>query len=161
MDQTPARRRVPFASIPVNHPEKETEMTMRRFLYVFILVLLGSVWLPLASAQATTSPTPGTPVIATLDGGTVLAKQGSVNGAWTTEWSGATAPGGIGAAVVSVASDPTNGPLIALADNGGNVWAKEGSLSGAWTEVWNGSPLPRLPGRCLSRVIRRMVPSSL
>ncbi len=56
-----------------------------------------------------------------------MAKQGSVNGAWTTEWA-------TGASKIAVASDPTNGPLIAVF-NGSSVYAKEGSMTGAtWTE---------------------------
>ncbi|MGD0895930.1 MAG: hypothetical protein ABSA08_07995 [Acidimicrobiales bacterium] len=96
-------------------------MNIRRLLYVFALVLLGSVWLPLTSAQADAVGGP-------------LAKQGSLTGAWSTEWTDGTA--------IYVASDPTNGPLIVVQDATGNLWAKEGSVTVAtWTEIWtSGTP---------------------
>jgi hypothetical protein len=57
---------------------------------------------------------------------TVLAKEGSLIGGWTTEYTGASQ--------VAVASDDTNGPLITvLATTGGQALAKQGSLNGPWT----------------------------
>jgi hypothetical protein len=110
-------------------------MTLRRSLYVFTLVLLGNAWLPLASAQATTSGGTSTPpLIAIGNPGDFAAKVGSLTAPWVDPLYGNTT-NNMGA----VASDATNGPLIAVVDTSDNVWAKEGSLTAAWTEVWTGT----------------------
>jgi hypothetical protein len=60
-----------------------------------------------------------------------MAKEGSLDGAWTTEYTGASA--------VAVGSDDTNGPLIAvLASTGGQALAKQGTLNGPWTSQLSG-----------------------
>ena len=108
-------------------------MNLRRLLYVFVLVLLGGAWLPLSSAQATTSPTPTPPLILVdLRHGVLAAKVGSLTAAWVDPEFGANEWG-------AVASDPTNGPLVAVNDGSGNVWAKEGSLTAAWVEEFTGA----------------------
>ena len=100
-------------------------MTMRRSLYVFTLVLLGSAWLPLASAQATTSGGTSTPpLIAIGNPDDFAAKVGSLTAPWVDPVYGSNDWG-------AIASDPTNGPLIAVNDGSGNIWAKEGSLTAA------------------------------
>jgi hypothetical protein len=93
-------------------------MNLRRLPYVFVLVLLGGAWLPLSSAQATTSPTPAPPLIlvehATTGPFVLAAKVGSLTAAWVDPEFGVNAWG-------AVASDPTNGPLIAVIDGSYNV----------------------------------------
>ena len=127
-------------------------MTMRRSLYVFTLVLLGSAWLPLASAQATTSGGTSTPpLIAIANAGDFAAKVGSLTAPWVDPEFGGNYWG-------AVASDPTNGPLIAVVDDElGNVWAKEGSLTGG---VGGGIRPATADGQWPSRVTPRTVPSS-
>ena len=100
-------------------------------------MLLGGAWLPLSSAQATTSPTPTPPLILvehfpTIHQAVLAAKVGSLTAAWVDPEFGANVWG-------AVASDPTNGPLIAVNDGSGKVWAKEGSLTAGWVEEFTGA----------------------
>jgi formaldehyde-activating enzyme involved in methanogenesis len=124
-------------------------MNARRLLYVFVLVLLGGAWLPLSSSQAQASGTTATPpLIATIAGnstasatgsGSLWAKDGALNSAWTAESTNSASTTGPSRAAgpMAVAADPTNGPLIATVDEDGNLWAKEGSLTAKWTEEIN------------------------
>jgi hypothetical protein len=123
-------------------------MSVRRLLYVFVLVLLGGAWLPLSSGQAQASGTTATPpLIATLAGNatatnsasydSLWAKDGALNSAWTAESTNSPSTTGPNdeAEAMAVAADPTNGPLIATVDvPDGNLWAKDGSLTAPWTE---------------------------
>jgi hypothetical protein len=55
----------------------------------------------------------------------MYAKEGSLTGGWTKEFTGTTQ--------MSVASDPTSGPLIGMVSTAGLAYAKQGGLSGPWT----------------------------